>query len=376
MRHLLACAALLAIAPLAGCGDNLKPQGDVDAATVDTAEIDSMPIDARPPDAMIDASCPVRTQGMVGGSCTTDTQCDSTPGSGDGFCLTGAVGGGSVSWPLVGYCVNQIDTCTATSCGAGNQCTTINDPLGAFRACLPTCGAAPCVCSDGQLCASSFSGSDLGTGQMACLPGNAASTDGRACAGFGECAQDSLCQNDPFEYPNGECGTLGCTIGNDATCATGGDGHCVDLAAITSGQNSGTICVDRCVTEADCRSAEGYHCIDGGGTLGKYCRHPHIGDPCTLDGHCGDAATWRCSMVLPNGNCTPRAACPTPGDSAGCAVFSSVCWEGLTPAATDNECVDRCGGPVNTQGGCRAGLTCRDVDPLGGATHVVLGCVQ
>lgn len=373
MRHLLACAAFLVLVPVAGCGDNRKVDEldssvDPDAQVGDATDPDATPIDAP---VAIDASCPIRATGMVGGGCTTDAQCDSAAsGPGDGFCLRGQQG--SVFWPAAGFCVNQIDTCTATSCGAGNQCTTIDDPLGAFRACLPACGASPCTCSDGQICATGFSGSMLGAGQMACLPGNAAAIDGSACTGFGECAQDSLCQSDPLEFPGGMCGTLGCTVGNDATCATGGDGHCVNLGLITSGFNSGTLCVDRCATANDCRTTDGYRCVNGGATIGNYCRHTQIGDACTLVTECGDAATWRCSLVLPGGSCTPAAACPTPGSSAGCAPFSSVCWQGLLPAPADNECVDRCGGPANTQGGCRTGLTCRDVDPGAGT---ILGCV-
>ena len=373
MRHLLACAAILLAAPLLGCGDNRKVnEGDVDATVADAPDIDAVPIDARPVDAAIDANCPARAAGTVGGTCISDAQCDSATGAGDGFCLRGAQG--SIVWPTEGYCVNQIDSCTVNSCGAGNQCTTIDDPLGAFRACMPACGADPCICSNGQICATGFSGSDLGAGQMACLPGNAASIDGAACTGFGECAQDSLCQNNAFEFPGGMCGRIGCTIGNDSTCAAGGDGHCVDLAQITAGFNTGTICVDRCVSDTDCRQGEGYRCVDGGGTIGKYCRHPQIGDTCTMDAQCDDAVGMRCGFSLPGGFCTVRQPCPTPGSSQGCAPLSSICWDGPTPADL-NFCVDRCGGPENTQGGCRAGLTCRDVDPLGGPTHVFLGCI-
>ncbi len=368
MRHFLTCAALLLAAPLFACGDNRKVAEEIDAAATDAPEIDAVPIDAVP----IDANCPGRAPGTIGGACTADAECDSAAGAGDGFCLRGPQG--SITWPAAGYCVNQIDSCNATSCGTGNQCTTIDDPLGAFRACLPACGADPCVCANGQICATGFSGSDLGAGQTACLPGNASATDGAACAGFGECAQDSLCQTDPLEFPGGMCGRIGCTLGNDSTCVTGGDGHCVDLAQLTSGFNTGTICVDRCVDNTDCRQADGYRCVDGG-ALGRYCRHTQVGDTCTTTAQCGDVGSWRCSMALPGGNCTPLAACATPGSGVGCPLFSSVCWDGPLPAATDNECVDRCGGPVNTQGGCRAGLTCRDVDPLNGANHIFLGCV-
>ncbi|MBK9035000.1 MAG: hypothetical protein IPL61_27675 [Myxococcales bacterium] len=368
MRHLLACAALLLLVPVAGCGDNLSVTGPVDAAVADAPDIDAVAVDARPIDAMIDASCPVRSTG-VGAPCTTDPQCDSTTGAGDGFCLRGAQG--TVVWPTDGYCVLLTDCTTDASCGAGNICATINDPLGAYTTCLPACGLDPCSCPDGQVCATSFTGAELGTGQTACLPGNASASDGAACTEFAECAQDSLCQNGPFEFPNGQCGRIGCTVGDDSTCATGGDGHCVDLAQITSGFNNGTLCVDRCVADVDCRQADGYKCFDGGVGVGKYCRHPQVGDTCAAAADCGDTSVWTCSTALPGGACTLLAACPTPGSSMNCPFLGSICWDGAM-AADPNICVDRCGGPINTQGGCRAGLVCRDVDPGAGTR---LGCI-
>ena len=363
MRHLLALALLLVL-PVAGCGDNRSVDQPIDAAADPDANIDAGP--------SIDASCPVRGAGQVGGTCAIDTDCNSAAGVDDGYCLIGNQG--NLVWPSAGYCVNQIDTCTANSCGAGNQCTTINDPLGAFRACLPACGTGACACSDGQLCANSFVGSAFGAGQTACMPGNAAATDGSTCTQFAECAQDSLCQFDPAEFPSGQCARIGCVVGNDTTCAANGDGHCVNFAPLTSGFNTGTVCVDSCDADTDCRQAEGYKCFDGGGTTGKYCRHPQVGDVCAVDTDCGDVAVWRCSGALPGGACTLRAVCPTPGAATGCTLFSSICWDGVT-AGTPNMCVDRCGGPENLPGGCRTGLTCRDVDPGGGPSRVFLGCV-
>ncbi|MEZ4399142.1 MAG: hypothetical protein R3B06_03940 [Kofleriaceae bacterium] len=374
MRLPYVVAAVLVSLPLFGCGDNLKPASDVDAST-DAPLIDAPPIDAEidaPIDAAVDAMvCPPPATGQVGGPCTGDAMCDSAAGAGDGFCLRGAQG--TVVWPDAGFCVNQVGTCTAGSCGAGNQCTTINDPVdGAFDACLPACAASACACPDGQACATSFVGSAFGAGQTACLPGDVAAVDGAACSNFGDCAQDSLCQGPSAEVPNGACGRLGCTIGDDTTCAAAGDGHCVNLAAITSGLNSGTLCVDACTVDSDCRQAEGYKCFDAGGTVGKFCRHPQVGDACLLATDCGDPATWTCNLALAGGTCTLLAACPTPGSSSGCPLFSTACWDGPTPAPVDNSCVDRCGGPVNTQGGCRAGLVCRDVNP---GAAVTLGCI-
>jgi hypothetical protein len=207
----------------------------------------------------------------------------------------------------------------------------------------------------------------------------AAIVDGIACGDSTDCAAGSECLDDPLEHPGGECQVVDCTVGNDATCAAGGDGHCVDLAAITSGVATGTGCVDACTDDGECRQAEGYVCHDGGPNVGHYCRHPQAGDPCTTDASCGDAAQWDCKtgLTFPGGMCTPTTGCPTPGDDTGCSPGSSACYDSVLPAVSaDNVCVARCGGPAGTQGGCRAGYVCRDVDPSPGSGAVVLGCVN
>jgi hypothetical protein len=276
----------------------------------------------------------------------------------------------------MGYCVNRLDTCTATDCGAGNACVTINEPSGAFRACLPSCtvGGA-CPCPSGQLCAGSFSGSTFANGATACIPGNASAIDGSPCVGFGDCAADSLCLSDALENPGGQCFRVGCTLGMNATCA-GGDGRCIDHRLITAGTIPQNVCIDGCVSDADCRMVDGYRCVSGGTSVGNFCRHPQAGDACMVDSDCGPAALWDCKtgLTFPGGLCTPTTGCPTPGSSMGCSPGSSVCYDSVLPVTSDNVCVDRCGGPANTQSGCRPGYVCRDVNPSPGAT--VLGCVS
>jgi hypothetical protein len=376
--------ALLSFLTLVACGDNLTADRAIDAAndafTIDTAQIDATPIDARDIDASIDANCPARAPGQVGGPCTDDRMCDSVVGTPDGLCFRGPQG--ATTWPAEGYCVNKVqlsvnDGCmTDTDCGTGNLCATIDDPGGPFRACLPACGAGACACSNGQLCAASFSGSAILNGDTACLPGNSSATDGDACNGFGECALDSLCLLDPLEYPGGQCHRVTCTIGTDSTCAAGGDGHCIDYRLITAGLNVANVCVDTCTADADCRQSDGYRCFDGGAGVGRFCRHPQAGDACAVDADCGNPAQWDCKtgLTFPGGMCTPTTGCSTPGDGTGCSPGSSICYDSILPAIPgDNVCADRCGGPINTQGGCRTGYVCRDTNPL---APVVLGCVN
>ena len=337
----LASCALLA----AACGDNIKPEQAVDAG-----------IDG--------PACPARATGAVGGPCTMDAQCDSAVGAGDGLCLNAALGG--IGWPEAGYCVNKIDLVSAdcsngchgdADCGAGNVCISV----GGCNACAAACCEGN-ACPDGQVCATSLIGDELG--RSACLPGSATAIDGATCTGFSGCAVGSICFADQFENPGGYCSTVGCTIGDDSTCATGGDGHCIPLDTVTSG----TGCVDRCESDSDCRVANGYRCFDGGGSIGKYCRHPQAGDACTTATDCGVAGTWFCKtgVQYPGGYCTPIPQCnATSGE--GCTPVSSVCFD---PIGADTPyCVDRCTG--NGQGSCRVGYVCQMIGNARGCVPVV-----
>lgn len=342
MRTVLAVVSLALMA--VACGDNLVPGTGTDAAESDGPT----PTDARV-DATVDANCPLRAQGQVGGPCTDDSQCDTAPNANDGACLD--LTDGTIGWPAGGYCVHTFGCTMDAQCGAGNICVTINDPtIGMFSACLPECGADPCVCSNGQVCANRLATSPMN--KMACIPGNEAAIDGDPCAGFGDCDVGSICLRDPAENPGGQCLQIGCTIGNDATCTSGGDGHC----AMPTFASPGNACLDTCNVDADCRIAEGYECFDAGGSVGKYCRHPQTGDGCAVDTDCGDASLWDCrtGAGFPGGYCTFQAQCAGT-NGAGCADGSAICYD--PPGAATPYCVDRCSTP-GSQGTCRAGYTC------------------
>ncbi len=349
MRTALAFASLALF--LAACGDNLHPETDLDAAEIDAAP----PVDATV-DTPPDANCPLRAPGLVGGPCTTDGQCDTTSGAGDGFCLNATLGG--IGWPAAGYCVTRLGVCTMDSqCGSGNLCVTINDPGGAFSACMPGCGAAPCDCSNGQACSDNLAGNTMN--KNACIPGNRSSIDGDACTGFGECDLNSICRSDTAEHPGGQCIQIGCTIGNDATCTAGGDGHCASPGFVSAGAG----CLDQCVTDANCRTAEGYKCFDAGGATGRHCRHPQAGDACAADVDCGDPGLWDCrtGAGFPGGYCTLQAGCNAT-NGTGCSGGSSLCFD---PPGTDTPyCVDRCTGAA--QGTCRASYTCTTMGTAAG----------
>lgn len=332
---------------LVACGDNLTPGG---------GEIDAPTSDGRPVDAPLDAqSCAARNFGDVGGPCTTDVDCESSAGAADGICLNNLLD--PAPWPAVGYCISRTGGCTQDGeCGDGNVCADLG---GGFRACMQGCNAAgPCECPDGMRCTDGYLNTPVQ--RMVCVPGNPLAVDGSPCTTFGDCDEHSICLDDAFEHPGGQCIQLGCTLGNDATCSSGGDGHC-DRPDVIGG---GTGCLDVCTTDADCRTADGYKCFDAGGTTGKFCRHPAAGDGCTQDADCGSPVLWVCrsGVAFPGGYCTIRQACPTNGTTDGCSSGSSVCRDPVGPEP--GYCVDRCTGVG--QGTCRTGYNCLPVGGVNG----------
>lgn len=340
-----------------------------DAASVDAAMADGAVPDAFPADGAVtdgaagDASiesCPARLPGQIGGPCSMDSDCDSAPAAVDGACLVGSAF--DFTWPAEGFCLSKVGGCASDGdCGAGNVCVDFVF-AGGVSACAPGC-CLGATCAAGEICADDFAGGSLGG--TACVPGNSAADDGDACADVGDCDEGSTCVVDALESPGGTCWQLGCTSGDDSTCTTGGDGHCI--AALGS-----TACADVCAADADCRVAEGYRCFAGGASIGMICRHPHTGDSCSVASDCGDAAVWECKTgpLFPGGYCTAAAACPVPGTS--CSPGSSVCYDGATPSPADNFCVDQCF-MVGMSATCRTGYTCQDIDP--GPT-VTGGCVS
>lgn len=232
---------------------------------------------------------------------------------------------------------------------------------GGARACMQGCNAAgPCECPDGMTCSDGYLNTPVQ--RMVCVPGNPNAVDGSACTTFGDCDEHSICLDDPFEHPGGQCIQLGCTIGTDSTCESGGDGHCASPDVV----GGGTGCLDACITSADCRGADGFVCFDAGGTTGKFCRHPATGDACTADTDCGSPVLWQCrtGVGFPGGYCTVRQACEGEGSSVGCSSGSSVCHDPAGPEAPF--CVDRCTGVG--QGTCRTGYLCTQVGTVRGCT--------
>src|SRR5690606_1692380 len=129
---------------------------------------------------------------------------------------------------------------------------------------------------------------------------------GAPCESFADCGPGQLCANNEFEAPGGACLTVGCTVGDDATCAAGGDGVCVAAAGVT-------LCGDGCLVTTDCRAAEGYQCVINPGSR-NLCAFVHArpGAACNGDDGCAAGGPWVClrGAGFPGGYCAGVACDP------------------------------------------------------------------
>ncbi|MGE4188406.1 MAG: hypothetical protein AB7G12_00775, partial [Thermoanaerobaculia bacterium] len=302
-------------------------------------------------------SCPAPVAGALGGPCAVDADC----GEGN-RCLVGSGTQGPFGptvYAAEGYCLSgnlydAIATCTSDAdCGAGTVCverveidSTPIRPARPYRTCMPVCACDGAGCPAHQACVASFGSWPLD--EAVCVPGKAGARDGDACDGVFDCDPSSACANDA-EHPNGQCSKSGCTPGDDSTCD---GGHCV---AAGPGVRAGTVCVDTCDVDGDCRVGDDYLCFDPDGIGGEpgHCRHPHVGDACTTALDCG-GGDWQCA----SGHCT----LPCTGDE-----FVSSCPN--SSACKLGSCYQVCPGGAAD---CPAGLSCTNIASINFGT--ILAC--
>jgi hypothetical protein len=301
MRSLTCVLALT----LAACGSSSTPGagdgghhdgGTADAPTIDATPPDAPPIDATPPNPL-GMDCPTGTECPAGFTCLDEA--DGFPGN--GYCTRG--------------CLDDAE------CGADAFC---GPDLGGGRFCLPTC--ASCTASN-RVCSPALNGF-YQLPMPACIPGDPSAHDGHACNTFGDCNAHQACLDNPFDLPNGYCITTGCTVGDNTTCATGGDGVCIPL-----GGGGATGCLDGCTTTSDCRSTEGYTCDTVAmGTNVCFYDHRRPGNTCTTATDCG-AAPWQCltGTAFPGGYCGFMGC--DPADASTCP-FNTTCYD-PTPGSLD-----------------------------------------
>ncbi len=342
-------AVALILAAGFGCSDGAVA---IDAATI----FDAGPprIDARVPDSEACGAVPVAPE--PGAPCSADAECGT-----NGVCLRE-----DRLWPTAGYCVHICSN--NEDCGAG-LCSP--NPLSGFHVCMARCCGTFACERPGMLCVDTFMDNDIGA--FACVPGTADARDGDPCESFGDCNRRSICDRNLFNNPGGYCRTFECTVGDDATCAPGGDGTCRLGTPPFPAQ-----CFDQCESDADCREAEGYSCSasandepdagpdepDAGPPPPSVCHYIPPASPgaaCTVDSDCGPPP-WECltGPEFPGGYCGASTCDPMSPDFSACP-HGSTCWG---PPPGSEFCLASCAG-------CRTdeGYACINV------ADTVFGCV-
>lgn len=296
--------------------------------------------------------------GWPGGACA-GLGCDpvsNTGCTGDAQCLPSGFGGD-------GLCV---DGCgTTADCRDGYECrgsATYPDRL----VCQPGC-TSDAACTGGRVCNEA-----LGTCSVAFDPGSL----GGACSRFsGGCDGGTCLDERTYGDPGGYCAYVGCTVGDDSTCPTGGV-----CAPTASGDG---ICLRGCATSTDCRAAyrcdhvdpaddtSSSGCVPGcTGAAGEctsmmrtcnpgtgLCTTPfvagNLGEPCTGAVDCPGGICLADSDGWPAGTCA-YPGCAIAGDSSDCPA-GGVCVDDATGDPDRGYCIDACTVGVTP---CRPGYEC------------------
>jgi hypothetical protein len=147
--------------------------------------------------------------------------------------------------------------CLTVGCTPGNDTTCapgsdgICIPFGATGLCLDKCTAASqCRMAEGYTC-SDADPADAFPGVCA----YDAKKVGAACQTNLECGPEPWECLTGARFPGGHCGARACTAGLAETCPF--DSRCYDPDPMRVNDH---FCVAECLTDADCRSAEGYTC--------------------------------------------------------------------------------------------------------------------
>ncbi len=282
----------------------------------------------------------------VGKPCNNDFQCEA------GFiCIDEEEG-----WPTTGYCT--IDCEGDADCGGDAFCgPAFGDGV---RVCFQTCTGNKCA-DAAHVCSQKLSGI-LDLGKLSCVPGKATARDGDACTGFADCRGSQVCLRNPFSIPTGMCLHVGCTPGDNSTCAATGDGACLAFGGTG-------LCLDTCSADTQCRQAEGHVCQENTVVASPgFCTYPHRepGQPCGTDRDCGPEP-WEClkGPRFPNGYCAARGC--TVGNENTCPL-DSKCWDPNPNMINDLYCAATC----ETSLKCAPGYIC---ETLAGIAPATKGCV-
>jgi hypothetical protein len=326
-------------AGLAGCNDNGLASPDAATAPDASSGADLLVL----PDAGAQPDLPPSSVGMP---CPTGNECPS-----GWLCLGQKI---ARSLPQDGYCTKSC--MNDPDCGAGAFC---GPPfLNGVNYCWTSCDANMQCAAPHRVCSRRLDG-NFDLVKTACIPGNPNAKDGDPCVSFEDCNRSQACLVNPFESPGGLCLTIGCTIGDNTTCAPGGNPQCIAVGGTLN------LCLAGCMANGDCRAAEGYVCQGAAPPKSGLCLYPHakIGDACTKDTDCGLVGSpWHCLTGAPftNGYCSGIRC--DPSDDRTCPT-NAHCVDPTptTPQSGDEFCVKDC----TTTADCRVadGYSCKPYDP-------------
>jgi hypothetical protein len=199
---------------------------------------------------------------------------------------------------------------------------------------------------------------DVGVFDAGTPDGGAGTPVGDPCAAQGLCGPVGFCIEEFSGFPGGYC-SQGCG-GAGLTCPSG---------AVCRGFGQGQeICLDDCVTNAECRA--GYACVQLGVDPTKVCwpvdpgsNNPNgepVGGACGDNQDCDQGLSCLDFMGWPDGYCTKQfcdpANNPCPNGSS-CFAFSgvfSLCLDDCPSGGTQSTCRNDyyCLGPIGQPGGC------------------------
>jgi hypothetical protein len=236
------------------------------------------------------------------------------------------------------------------------------------RICQPAC-TADAQCTGGRVCNPA-----LGTCDVPFDPGQL----GRSCSRrTGGCDGGTCLTEFETGFPGAYCAYIGCTVGMDSTCPTGG--------VCAPGAGGANLCLDGCATDSECR--DGYRCrpvrsedptssraclpacssdrqcandtfVCNPGT--GLCTEPfvaaNLGAPCEGAGDCPGGICRTEADGWPAGACTyPGCRLAGEGPSARCPD-GGVCVDDGVGDPAIGHCVKAC--VVGGSDGCRRGYAC------------------
>jgi hypothetical protein len=306
------------------------------------------------------------------------------------FCLAESFSG----WPR-GACIGfGCDVATNRGCPGDAQC--VPGGRGSDGLCIDGCASdddcrvgyqcrAPSAYPDRRICQPGCTSNAHCTGGRVCNPALGTCHEpfdpaqlGRSCSRrTGGCTGGTCLSEFEYGYPRAYCAYVGCTLGMDSTCPTGGvcapgaggdnlclagcraDSECRDgyrcRPVLPEDPSSSTACVPACTSNMQCAN-EGFVCNPGTGLCTEPFVAGNLGEPCAGRAECFGGVCLTEAEGWPAGTCAyPGCRLSGEGPSATCPP-GGVCVDDRRGDPALGHCLDAC--TVGASGGCRPGYAC------------------